>query len=162
MKQTALTIIAAIAMMLAATAVSRAEEYKTATVKGTECYIYYVKQGEGFYSLNRKFGVTRDDVVKLNPSARNGLNRGQKLYIPIPEKAEVNTSPDVATHIVKQGESLYAISRQYDTTVAEIMELNGLTSSALKAGVEIKIPQKAAGTAVAGAQEKKNAKASAV
>lgn len=147
-------------MMLAATAVSRAEEYKTATVKGTECYIYYVKQGEGFYSLNRKFGVTRDDVVKLNPSARNGLNRGQKLYIPIPEKAEVNTSPDVATHIVKQGESLYAISRQYDTTVAEIMELNGLTSSALKAGVEIKIPQKAAGTAVAGAQEKKNAKAS--
>lgn len=166
MKSTLLSLIAAIVMLLSSLVPVRAEEYKTTTVKGTECYIYYVKQGEGFYSLNKKFGVTRDEVVKFNPSAKNGLNRGQKLYIPIPENAKPDASAASSTvHTVKQGESLYSISKQYNTTVSDIMVLNGMSSSALKAGDKLKIPQagsnSSAATEKAGSDILQNATAAA-
>lgn len=121
MKSTLLSLISALILLFSSAFSALAEEYQTTTVKGTECYIYYVKQGEGFYSLNKKFGVTRDEVVKFNPSAKNGLNRGQKLYIPIPENAKPDASAASSTvHTVKQGESLYSISKQYNTTVSEL------------------------------------------
>lgn len=166
MKSTLLSLISALILLFSSAFSALAEEYQTTTVKGTECYIYYVKQGEGFYSLNKKFGVTRDEVVKFNPSAKNGLNRGQKLYIPIPE----NTKPDASAasstvHTVKQGESLYSISKQYNTTVSDIMVLNGMSSSALKAGDKLKIPQagsnSSAATEKAGSDILQNATAAA-
>lgn len=166
MKYTLLSLISALILLFSSAFSALAEEYQTTTVKGTECYIYYVKQGEGFYSLNKKFGVTRDEVVKFNPSAKNGLNRGQKLYIPIPENAKPDASAASSTvHTVKQGESLYSISKQYNTTVSDIMVLNGMSSSALKAGDKLKIPQagsnSSAATEKAGSDILQNATAAA-
>ena len=166
MKYTLLSLISALILLFSSAFSALAEEYQTTTVKGTECYIYYVKQGEGFYSLNKKFGVTRDEVVKFNPSAKNGLNRGQKLYIPIPENAKSDASAASSTvHTVKQGESLYSISKQYNTTVSDIMVLNGMSSSALKAGDKLKIPQagsnSSAATEKAGSDILQNATAAA-
>lgn len=166
MKSTLLSLISALILLFSSAFSALAEEYQTTTVKGTECYIYYVKQGEGFYSLNKKFGVTRDEVVKFNPSAKNGLNRGQKLYIPIPENAKPDASAASSTvHTVKQGESLYSISKQYNTTVSDIMVLNGMSSSALKAGDKLKIPQagsnSSAATEKAGSDILQNATAAA-
>ena len=166
MKSTLLSLISALILLFSSAFSALAEEYQTTTVKGTECYIYYVKQGEGFYSLNKKFGVTRDEVVKFNPSAKNGLNRGQKLYIPRPEKAKPDASAASSTvHTVKQGESLYSISKQYNTTVSDIMVLNGMSSSALKAGDKLKIPQagsnSSAATEKAGSDILQNATAAA-
>ena len=166
MKSTLFSLISALILLFSSAFSALAEEYQTTTVKGTECYIYYVKQGEGFYSLNKKFGVTRDEVVKFNPSAKNGLNRGQKLYIPIPENAKPDASAASSTvHTVKQGESLYSISKQYNTTVSDIMVLNGMSSSALKAGDKLKIPQagsnSSAATEKAGSDILQNATAAA-
>lgn len=166
MKSTLLSLISALILLFSSAFSALAEEYQTTTVKGTECYIYYVKQGEGFYSLNKKFGVTRDEVVKFNPSAKNGLSRGQKLYIPIPENAKPDASAASSTvHTVKQGESLYSISKQYNTTVSDIMVLNGMSSSALKAGDKLKIPQagsnSSAATEKAGSDILQNATAAA-
>lgn len=166
MKSTLLSLISALILLFSSAFSALDEEYQTTTVKGTECYIYYVKQGEGFYSLNKKFGVTRDEVVKFNPSAKNGLNRGQKLYIPIPENAKPDASAASSTvHTVKQGESLYSISKQYNTTVSDIMVLNGMSSSALKAGDKLKIPQagsnSSAATEKAGSDILQNATAAA-
>lgn len=157
MKSTLLSLAAAIVILLFSPLSVLSEEYKTTTFKGTECYIYYVKQGEGFYSLNKKFGVTRDEIVKLNPSAKNGLNRGQKLYIPILDGATTDTVQSPTVHTVKQGESLYSISRQYNTTVNDIMILNGLSSSALKAGDKLKIPQTGSVKAVSASGGQDNA-----
>lgn len=116
-------------------------KYEKATINNTVCYIYYVQPGEGFYSIGKKFGVTRDDVVKFNPSAKNGLNKGQKLYIPIfndqsnqtkEVKSKDNTLPIL--HTVKKGESLYSISKQYNISINEIKSLNNLNSNSIKVG----------------------------
>ncbi|TCO72313.1 glycosyl hydrolase family 18 protein [Marinisporobacter balticus] len=44
------------------------------------------------------------------------------------------------TYIVQPGDTLYSIARKFNTTIESIMELNGLTSTALMVGQSLKIP----------------------
>ena len=113
------------------------DNYKKTTINGTECYIYYVQPGEGFYSISKKFATTRDEVVKFNPDAKNGLNKGQQLYIPISNTAKSSdgkTVEEPIRHIVKKGESLYSISKQHNISINEIKSLNKLNSNSIKVG----------------------------
>ncbi|WP_018467551.1 C40 family peptidase [Calidithermus timidus] len=59
--------------------------------------------------------------------------------------AQGNTAPppSQATYIVQRGDTLYSIARRFGTTVATLMELNGLTSSALSPGQVLKLPNSA-------------------
>lgn len=50
-----------------------------------------------------------------------------------------SASPDAAYHLVKRGETLYSISRQYDMTVGELKSLNGLRGNLIKAGHRLKV-----------------------
>ena len=43
---------------------------------------YKVKKGETLYGLSRKFDVSLDTLIALNPELVEGLKRGQKLKIP--------------------------------------------------------------------------------
>ena len=113
------------------------ENYKKTTINGTECYVYYVQPGEGFYSISKKFATTRDDVVKFNPETKKGLNKGQKIYIPISSETEGAGGKIVKEpikHIVQKGESLYSISKQYNISINELKELNKLNSNSIKVG----------------------------
>ncbi len=56
------------------------------------------------------------------------------LSIPVMERGQT-------THTVQRGESLWAISRQFNTSVAELAELNNLSRDAvLRVGQELKVP----------------------
>jgi D-gamma-glutamyl-meso-diaminopimelic acid endopeptidase CwlS len=48
--------------------------------------------------------------------------------------------PAQATYTVQRGDTLYSIARRFGTTVAALMELNGLSSSALSLGQVLKLP----------------------
>ena len=50
-----------------------------------------------------------------------------------------STIPDAAYHIVEEKETLYRISKQYQTTVAEILRLNGKTEPTLKVGEKLRV-----------------------
>jgi LysM repeat protein len=56
--------------------------------------------------------------------------------------AQGNTTPppSQATYTVQRGDTLYSIARRFGTTVAALMELNGLSSSALSLGQVLKLP----------------------
>lgn len=117
--------------------ISATDEYSKTTINGKECYIYYVQPGEGFYSIGKKFGVTRDDVVKFNPETKNGLNKGQKIFIPTLDQSNKNdeqNSVTKKTHIVKAGESLYGISKRYNVSINELKTLNNLNSNSIRVG----------------------------
>jgi len=45
-----------------------------------------------------------------------------------------------ATHVVKKGESLYAISKKYNLTIEEIAKLNNLDGNAIKIGQTLILP----------------------
>ena len=61
---------------------------------------------------------------------------------PIPTKPSASTSA-TGTHTVKKGETLYSISKKYNTTVDELKSLNGLKSNLIQTDQVLKIKDKA-------------------
>ncbi len=59
-----------------------------------------------------------------------------------PKEPAKAAAPAKRTHKVAKGETLYAISRKYGTTVDKIKAANNLTSDALKVGQRLTIPAK--------------------
>lgn len=67
----------------------------------------------------------------------------QPTEVPVKPKPKVKPNPPKkpAVHVVKSGDTLYAIARRYNTTVAKICKLNGIDENGiLSLGQKIKIP----------------------
>ena len=66
-----------------ASAVDSSEpEIPTRPTTNKELVLYLVEKGEGFYSLERKFGLSQSDIVKLNPTMKDGLKNDAQIWIP--------------------------------------------------------------------------------
>ncbi len=99
--------------------------------------LYIVKPGDSLYSIARKYNTTVDELVKLNNLSSKVLSIGQQLRIPINVD---NSNPNYVIYSVKAGDNLYSIAKKNNTTVAQIIELNNLTSNILSIGQQLKIP----------------------
>ncbi|MBD5175373.1 MAG: LysM peptidoglycan-binding domain-containing protein [Bacteroidales bacterium] len=65
-------------------------------IKGQQYYYYKVQKNESIYGLSKRFGLTREEIVRHNPSAADGLKKNMMLYFPYEEYAEhVPVDPDV-------------------------------------------------------------------
>ena len=53
--------------------------------------IHVVEQGETLYGLAKKYGVTIDELIALNPGSDKGIKVGQKLNVPSASSAAQNT-----------------------------------------------------------------------
>lgn len=54
-----------------------------APVAGDPDYDYYaVQPKEGFFRLRQKFGLTKEEIIELNPNAADGLKLGMVLRLP--------------------------------------------------------------------------------
>lgn len=66
-----------------ASAVDSSEpEVPTRPTTNKELVLYLIEKGEGFYSLERKFGLSQSDIVKLNPTMKDGLKNDAQIWIP--------------------------------------------------------------------------------
>lgn len=68
-----------------ANAVDSSEPAPTNTPSATtnnDPILYFVEKGEGFYSLERKFGLSEAELIKLNPSLKDGLKTDAQIWIP--------------------------------------------------------------------------------
>lgn len=80
-----------------------AKEIPGAKVNGAaqEYVTYTVQPKETFYSLGRKTGLTQEQIVALNPEAKDGLKDGMELRLPkgtaIAESAELTVAKLTAT-----------------------------------------------------------------
>ena len=60
---------------------------------------------------------------------------------PSPLPAEPTATPMPAYHVVRSGESLTAIARRYNTTVAALAELNDIANpNTIRVGTELRLP----------------------
>ena len=57
------------------------------TLNGTKYYYYKVKKNESVYGLSKKLGMSRDEIVRHNPAAADGIKKGMTLYFPYDEYA---------------------------------------------------------------------------
>ena len=100
--------------------------------------IYVVKQGDSLYSIARNYNTTVDEIKRINNLSSNSLSIGQNLIIP--STTNIPSNNDNNTYIVKSGDSLYSIARNYNTTVDEIKRINNLSSNLLSIGQKLIIP----------------------
>ena len=123
---------------------------KTEIIDGQKFYIHKVEKGHTLYSLSKAYGVSQEDIIKYNVSAKNGLQLGQLLKIPVVENVvDMSSSPKDTVppsefgfkfHKVKSGETLYRIMKQYNVNLDRLKEYNPNLSSNLQIGQWIKIP----------------------
>ena len=99
--------------------------------------IYTVKVGDNLYSIAKRYGVTVNEIMRLNNLTSNLLAIGQKLKIPIQNNPDIDNQ--YGTYIVKSGDTLYSIANKYGMTVSQLMAINKLETTSLKIGQVLKV-----------------------
>jgi LysM repeat protein len=120
------------------------------TIGDESFYFYKTGNNESIQSIAQKLGVTVDQIVTYNPSAKLGIAKKQLLFFPV--SAFVKDGQDRAsmsqpanepvTHVVKKGESLYGLARSYNMTIDELVEANPKANNGVQEGDVLVIPQK--------------------
>ncbi len=121
---------------------------------------YVIKKGDNPSSIAKRFKVSTRDLLRVNHIKPRGLRPGSKIIIPsrsstssrrttsacrhtkkitLQEAAAGNSSEYLSVHIVKKGETLYAIAKKYLLSVHDLKELNSLTSSKLRIGQRLTV-----------------------
>ncbi len=99
-----------------------------------------VQKGETYYSISKKYDVTVAQLLKANDQDDSAvLKVGQVLTVP--QEDPETKDPDTQRYTIEPGDTLYSISRRFNTTVAGIQELNNLGNNTdLKSGQTILVP----------------------
>lgn len=113
----------------------------------SEYNVHPVVSGETLYSLEQRYGVTHDEMLKYNPALQNGLKAGMKLKIPV-KLADPQAEPIVAPEApmtkykVERGETLFSLANRFGVDVSDLKKANpSLLSRSLETGETILIPQ---------------------
>ncbi len=128
--------------------------------------VHVVAAGETVYGISRKYQMTPEALLVLNPEAGDGISVGQVLVISkgtvgqnqtpkvdTPKQPEVieNTKEhatkvifkdSLVEHTVLPSETLYSISKRFMVPVERLMEVNNLKSQNIKTGDKLRIPLK--------------------
>jgi murein DD-endopeptidase MepM/ murein hydrolase activator NlpD len=137
--------------------------------------VHVITEGQSLYAVARLYGVTVRDLIHTNQLAPPyKLALGQRLAVPgasgqapVPVETQwpvasqvvstpgastpaVSTQP--ATHVVKNGDTVYSIARRYKVDMAALVRLNAISASyRISPGQRLLLPgQAGATTALAG------------
>lgn len=111
------------------------------TVAGYDTYI--VKGGDTFGGIAAKKGIPLKTLKAANPGIDyNKIKVGQKIAVPAAaaRPSQASAAPQGGVHVVKQGEILGRIARQYGVKLADLKAANGLTGDKIVVGQKLKIP----------------------
>jgi len=100
----------------------------------------YIDKCLSFNNIANKTGIAVDDLERLNPELLRGITPPKadrySLRIPVGSKTEfaavyndlpAEKAKTMASHKVRKGETLSTIAKKYGTSVAAIIEVNGLS-----------------------------------
>ncbi|MCB9062184.1 MAG: LysM peptidoglycan-binding domain-containing protein [Halobacteriovoraceae bacterium] len=107
----------------------RTRHYKK--VEGSK--FYFVRKGDGLIAIANKFGISLNDLKKINNISGQRIYIGQKLSI------QNNSQKNVLEYRVRRGDNLHRIADRYNVTVSSLIEKNGLRNSKIFVGQIIKI-----------------------
>jgi len=107
--------------------------------------IHKVKRGESLSIIANKYNQSVAQLVAHNNLRKTSLVVGQEIKIPGSGKSVsfVQVKPQVKpeqTHIVKSGEALSLIAREYNQSTADLVAYNNLKKTTVYVGQKIKIP----------------------
>ena len=114
-------------------------EYKNIPYKEPNTIIsdtYTVISGDTLYSIANKLDTSISELKKINNLSSDILSIGQVLKVP----TKVIDLGDTDIYEVVPGDTLYSISRRFNTKVDIIKSFNNLTSNLLNIGQILQIP----------------------
>ncbi|GEM45163.1 LysM peptidoglycan-binding domain-containing protein [Deinococcus cellulosilyticus] len=110
---------------------------------------YTVQKNDTLYSLSKRFGLSVEELMKLNHLEEPKLTLGQVIQVPDakagPVSAPITTHPK--EHVVAKQETLFGIARKYGLSMEDLKRWNGLTGNDLDIGQVLKLsapPEKVA------------------
>lgn len=146
----------------------------TKVMNGKMYILHEVKAGDGLYNISKRYNVNLKDIVAENPGSDEVIKLGQQILIPtqmkpvmqdklvsdffdessLPhgkyDKTEPKNTMQVSTfakyHKVKQGETLYGISKRYNTSIEMIKTLNALEGDDVSEGQRLLVQDGSAKT----------------
>ena len=112
---------------------------------GSSASYHTVRSGDTLSGIATKYGTTVTRIKELNGLTSNNIKVGQRLKVKAgsSSSASAPSASGSTTYIVKSGDSLYSIAKNYPGVSAnDIMVHNGMKSSSIKPGMKLKIPVK--------------------
>ncbi|MEC1405819.1 C40 family peptidase [Bacillus halotolerans] len=105
---------------------------------------YKVVSGDSLWKISKKYGMTINELKKLNGLKSDLLRIGQVLKVKGSSSSSSSSSSSVSTsatstYKVVSGDSLSKIAKKYGTTVSKIKSLNGLKSDLIYVGQVLKV-----------------------
>jgi LysM repeat protein len=117
---------------------------------------HIVAEKETMYSIAKLYGLTVDELRKLNGLTDTSLSLGQELIVKksggVSEPSKINSTPVQSikgVHTVAAKETLFSISKQYGVSVEQLKEWNNLSSNELKLGQTLMVASAATAAVVA-------------
>lgn len=108
--------------------------------------IYVVKKGDTLTEIAQQYHTSVSNLTQLNGLKRSALQVGMKIKVPARPKttsssASLKTvSETTIKYVVKKGDTLTSLAKQYHTTPTAIMKASQLKSKSLKVAMILKIP----------------------
>lgn len=101
-----------------------------------------VSKGESAYAIAKKYGMTLQELYRLNPSIQNGtLAIGQKLVLSNNgSPKQTNSSPEIGQIIIQPKQTIYGLTKQYKISESELRKLNPDLDNQMKIGSRVNLP----------------------
>jgi membrane-bound lytic murein transglycosylase D len=111
--------------------------------------VHIVRKGDNMYNIAHKYGLSLSELMSMNRNVNPRLIKpGQGIIVSVDYKRSdkryvkkdykkydtVKKSGKKITHVVRSGDSLWAIAQRYGTTVSEIKKTNKLSGSQIIPG----------------------------
>lgn len=113
-------------------------ELPVKSINGHRYYYYEVRIGDTLPTLAGELGISRNDIIRYNPAAADGVRNGMVLYFPYEDFAQADAT--TIRHEVKRGETLFGLAHRYGVTPDDIIALNPRTKNGIKSGETVLIP----------------------
>lgn len=115
----------------------------TANEQGGDTFSHTVERGQTVYAIATMYGVSVEDIYRLNPESRESIKSGSTLRIPQKDSAVAPSekADNYMYHTIQPRETLYSLSIKYSVPATDIIAANpGLSTSTFTSGKTIRIP----------------------
>lgn len=139
----------ALIMLLSFTSVSLySQNNKTHVVtsngQSSDTFNHTIERGETVYAIATMYGVSVQDIYRLNPESKESIKAGSTLKIPQRDAVAApagKKGEDFLYHTIQPKETLYSLSTKYAVPATAIIDANpGLSAATFTIGKNIRIP----------------------
>ncbi|MBI3942617.1 MAG: LysM peptidoglycan-binding domain-containing protein [Chloroflexi bacterium] len=114
-------ILLLLGLVVSSSTITAVAQTANAPVVQTQTVTHIVRPGETLYSLARRYGTTVEAIAQANGLTNvSQIYSGQRLIIPL------GSNPALNTYVVRGGDTLFSIGRQFGVDPYAIARANGI------------------------------------